>query len=169
VVAAAREALIEDPSAMVSVVERAIAEHAEGLNFERAAQLRDGVSAFIEGAMRAQRLEALARCSIVAVRRVGDGWDLASFAEGALVGSEHVKSGVWKSADRLRAITQQLEVPTNVLVEERELVSRWIESPGTRLLYVDGDWSMAVNGAGRHRRWVTAREADRASVGGTPR
>jgi DNA polymerase-3 subunit epsilon len=169
VVTAAREALLEDPSTMVSVVERAIAEHAESLNFERAAQLRDGVSAFVEGAMRAQRLEALARCSIVAVRRLGDGWDVAGFAEGALVGSEHVKSGVWQAAERLRALTQKLDVATAVLTEERELVSRWLESPGTRLLFVDGEWSMAANGAGRHRRWVAAREADRASVGGTPR
>ena len=169
VVAAARHALREDPSAMVSVLEEAILEHAETLNFERAAQLRDGISAFVEGAMRAQRLEALARCSIVATRRVGDGWDVAAIAEGALVGSEHVKNGVWGAADRLRSLTQSLEGFSDVLVEERELVSRWIEGPGTRLLYVDGEWSMASTGAGRHRRWVAAREADRASAGGSPR
>jgi len=117
--------------------------------------------------MRAQRLDALARCAIVAVRRVGDGWDVAGFAEGALVGSEHVATGVWGAADRLRILTQSLDVSREVLVEERELVSRWIDAPGTRLLYVDGEWALPVNGAGRHRRWVTAREADRASFGGT--
>ncbi|MGC4174156.1 DEDD exonuclease domain-containing protein [Demequina sp.] len=169
VIAAARAALSDDPSGMVSAVERAIAEHAETLNFERAAQLRDGVSAFVDGAMRAQRLDALARCSIVAVRRVGAEWDLAAIAEGALVGSERVATGVWDAANRLRRLTQSLDVPTDVLVEERELVSRWLEQPGTRLLYVDGEWSMGVNGAGRHRRWITAREADRASAGSTPR
>ena len=174
VVAEARIALTLDPTAMVSVLEHAIMEHAEGLNFERAAQLRDGVSAFVEGAMRAQRLDALARCAIVAVRRVGEGWDVAGFAEGALVGSEHVANGVWAAADRLRILTQSLDTEApeklrEVLVEERELASRWIESAGTRLLYVDGEWSMPVGGAGRHRRWVTAREADRASVGNTSR
>jgi len=167
VIAKARVALTLDPSSMVSVLEVAIMEHAEALNFERAAQLRDGVSAFVEGAMRAQRLDALARCAIVAVRRVGDGWDVAGFAEGALVGSEHVATGVWGAADRLRILTQSLDVSREVLVEERELVSRWIDAPGTRLLYVDGEWALPVNGAGRHRRWVTAREADRASFGGT--
>lgn len=169
VVDEARTALTEDPSAMVSVLEVAIAEHAESLNFERAAQLRDGISAFIEGAMRAQRLDALARCNIVAVRRVDDAWDVAAFGAGALVGSERVDTGVWAAADRLRALTNQLDLDRTVLVEERELVSRWIDAPGTRLLYVDGEWSMPVAGAGRHRRWVAAREADRASVGGTPR
>jgi len=169
VVGAARAALTQDPSAMVSAVEAAIAEHAQSLNFERAAQLRDGVSAFIEGAMRSQRLEALARCTVVAVRRVGAGWDVAAFAEGALVGSEHVESGVWRAADRLLGLTRSLDVPVTVLVEERELVSRWLESPGTRLLYVEGEWALPVNGAGRHRRWITAREADRASVGDAPR
>lgn len=169
VVAEARTALLDDPSAMVSVLEVAIAEHAESLNFERAAQLRDGISAFVEGAMRAQRLDALARCSIVAVRRVGEGWDVAAFAEGAFVGSEHVATGVWAAADRLRLQTQSLDVPRTVLVEERELASRWLDGPGIRLLYVDGEWSMPTRGAGRHRRWVTAREADRASVGGATR
>ena len=154
---------------MVSVLEVAIMEHADSLNFERAAQLRDGVSAFVDGAMRAQRLDALARCAIVAARPVGDGWDVAGFAEGALVGSEHVSSGVWAAADRLRVLTQSLDIPQQVLVEERELVSRWIEAAGTRLLYVDGEWSLPVNGAGRHRRWVTAKEADRASVGDATR
>jgi DNA polymerase-3 subunit epsilon len=165
VVTQVRTALVEDPSAMISVLEVAIAEHAESLNFERAAQLRDGVSAFVDGAMRAQRLDSLARCEIVAVRRVGDGWDIAAFGQGALVGSEHVKQGVWAAADRLRNRIHALDVPQTVLVEEREIAARWIESEGTRLLYVEGEWSMPVRGAGRHRRWITAREADRASVG----
>jgi len=169
VVATARSALTQDPSTMVSTIEAAIAAHADSLNFERAAQLRDGVSAFIEGAMRSQRLDALSRCTIVAVRRVGTGWDVAAFAEGALVGTEHVESGVWRAADRLLGRTRSLDVPVTVLVEERELVSRWLESPGTRLLHVEGEWALPVNGAGRHRRWVTAREADRASVGDAPR
>ena len=166
VVAQTRGVLNEDASPFVAALEGVIAEHAESLNFERAAQLRDGVSAFIEGAMRAQRLEALARCTIVAVRREGDGWDVAAFREGALVATERVANGVWAAADRLHALTDTLEVATAVLVEERELVARWIESPGTRLLYVDGEWCMPVTSAGQHERWVSARRADRAAVGG---
>ncbi|WP_082097347.1 DEDD exonuclease domain-containing protein [Demequina silvatica] len=160
---AARTALHRDPTAVVDAIQQQIAERAEALDYERAAELRDGVSAVIDGAMRAQRLAALARCGIVAVRRVGDGWDVAAFRGGALVGSERVKDGVWDAADRLHTLTDDLGLEQEVLIEERELVSRWIESPGTRLLYVDGEWSNPVGGAGRHARWVEARNADRSA------
>jgi len=162
---AARSALREDPGPVVSVLESQIAEHAESLDYERAAELRDGISAVVDGAMRAQRLASLARCSIVAVRPDGDWWDVAAVHRGALVGSERVRSGVWDAADRLRALNGELELERTVLVEERELVARWIEAPGTRLLYVDGEWSSPVAGAGRHARWVEARNADRSARG----
>ncbi|WP_062464500.1 DEDD exonuclease domain-containing protein [Demequina soli] len=158
---AAREALRTDPTPVVAALATQIAERAEALDYERAAELRDGVSAVVDGAMRAQRLAALARCSLVAVRRVGDGWDVVAIRRGALAGSERVSEGVWAAAERLRALTADLELDEEVLVEERELVSRWIETPGTRLLHVDGEWSMPVAGAGRHARWVQARVADR--------
>ncbi|WP_228373493.1 DEDD exonuclease domain-containing protein [Demequina gelatinilytica] len=159
--AAMRDALGTDPSPVVSALEQQIAERAESLDYERAAELRDGVSAVVDGAMRAQRLAALARCSIVAVRPVDGSWDVAAFRRGALAGTERVTEGVWDAADRLRTLTDDLDVAQEVLVEERELVARWIEAPGTRLLYVDGEWSNPVNGAGRHARWVEARRADR--------
>ena len=165
----ARRALQEDPSAIVSALEGVIAERAEALDFERAAQLRNGISALVDGAMRAQRLEALSRCDIVAVRRVGDAWDLAAFRAGALVGSARVESGVWAAADSLREKTQALDVGSEVLIEERELVSRWLDAKGTRLLYVDGEWSMPVNSAGRHERWVIARALDSGQAVGTTR
>ncbi|WP_228375076.1 DEDD exonuclease domain-containing protein [Demequina iriomotensis] len=158
---AARSALREDPTPVVSALERQIAERAEALDYERAAELRDGVSAVVDGAMRAQRLASLARCSIVAVHPDGDWWDVAAFSRGALAGTERVKDRVWEAADRLRAATHELALDVEVLVEERELVSRWLEAPGTRLLYVDGEWSSPVTGAGRHARWVQARRADR--------
>ena len=169
VAARARRALLEDPSEVVSALEGVIAEYAEALDFERAAQLRNGISALVDGAMRAQRLEALARCDIVAVRRSGDGWDLAAVRGGALVGAERVSSGVWAAADRLRIRTQALDVGSEVLMEERELVSRWLEADGTRLLYVDGEWSMPVTSAGRHERWVIARALDNGHAVGTTR
>ncbi|WP_296664433.1 DEDD exonuclease domain-containing protein [Demequina sp.] len=162
---AARAALTGDPSPVVAALEDQITERAEALDYERAAELRDGVSAVIDGAMRAQRLASLARCAVVAVRPDGDWWDVAALGAGALVGSERVKSGVWDAADRLRALTHDLDIDRPVLVEERELVSRWLERPGTRLLYVDGEWSSPVAGAGRHARWVDARRADRSARG----
>ncbi|WP_082092055.1 DEDD exonuclease domain-containing protein [Demequina pelophila] len=159
----ARAALAEDPTPVVSALESLIAERSAAMDYERAAELRDGISAVIEGAMRAQRLDALARCGIVATRGDGAGWDIVALRGGALVGSARVesRSQVWAAADRLRARTATLDLEETVLIEERELVSRWIETPGTRLLHVDGEWSMPTASAGRHARWVDARRADR--------
>lgn len=165
--AAAVDALERDPAPVVSALEAIITERAQALEYERAAELRDGVSAVIDGSMRAERLAAIARCGIVAARPHGSGWDVAAFARGALVGSAHAPSraDVWPTADVLLGRTSELDLDHPVLVEERELVARWLESPGTRLLHVDGEWASPWTGAGRHARWVDARRADRAARG----
>ena len=35
--------------------------------------------------------------------------------------------------------------------EETECILRWLESPGVRLVEVDGEWSLPVHGAARHK------------------
>ncbi|WP_083979842.1 DEDD exonuclease domain-containing protein [Demequina salsinemoris] len=160
---AARSAMMEDPSPVVEALRVQIAEHAARLDYERAAELRDGVSALIEGAMRGQRLESLRRVSLVAARRSGDGWDLVSVSRGLLAGSEHVAGQVWAAADRLRDAWATLDV-AEPLIEEQEMLARWLERPGTRLLHVDGEWAQSVNAAGRHASWVSARKDDHAKV-----
>ena len=166
-VAQAQAALHEDASPVVSAVESQIERYVESLDYERAGELRDGVGALVEGLVRHQRLAALERCRIVAVRRVANGWDVAAIANGELVATERVTAGVWEAAHRLRARMDTLEGSSTVLVEERELVARWMDSPGVRLLEVDGEWSMPTSGAGRHLKWVEARDADKASVAGS--
>ncbi|MDN4472690.1 DEDD exonuclease domain-containing protein [Demequina zhanjiangensis] len=152
-----------DPSPVVDALSAEIAAHAERLDFERAAELRDGVSALIEASMRSQRLASLRRVSLVAARAQGDGWDLVSVTDGLLAGSEHVTEGVWEAADRLRNRWSTLDV-AEPLIEEQEMLARWLERPGTRLLHIDGDWSQPIAGAGRHASWVQARRDDHASV-----
>jgi DNA polymerase III subunit epsilon len=49
-------------------------------------------------------------------------------------------------------------------VEEAECVLRWLESPGTRLVEVDGVWALPAGGAGGLAGLVGAAEAaDRAA------
>ncbi|WP_084631320.1 DEDD exonuclease domain-containing protein [Demequina aestuarii] len=167
-VAAARDALDRDVSPVVEAMRREVASRAERLEYERAGELRDALSALVDGAMRRDRLAALRACRLVAVRRVDEAWELASFSHGALAGSARVDSGVWDAADELRARWDALEIDA-ALVEEQELALRWLERPGIRLLYVDGQWASPVTGAGRHRQWVDARRSDHDSRLGSER
>ncbi|MFO7244661.1 MAG: DEDD exonuclease domain-containing protein [Actinomycetes bacterium] len=158
----AAQAMLRDPSEVVSIVEEDIAELSERLEYERAARLRDGLSALVAGSMRAQRLRSLRGCRIIAARRSQGAWDVVSVVDGALTGSARVERGVWEAARALREGWD--EAPADPLVEERELVLDWLEDPHTRLLVVEGDWAHPMLGAGRHRRWVDAQRGDHAQV-----
>lgn len=166
-VQAASSALKGDPSPVVDVLATAIAQHVDSLEFERAAELRDGICALIDGSMRSQRLEALRGVRLVAVKRVGQAFDVVCVADGVLAGSARVSHGVWAACARLRE--QWDEAPADALVEEREMIAHWLESDGTRIVFIDGEWSSPVLGAARHAHWVAARNLDRTSVGQLPR
>lgn len=163
---AATAALQGDPSPVVDVLAATIEEHVVKLDFERAAELRDGISALIEGMMRSQRLQALRGVRLVAVRRAGNGVDVISVVDGVLAGSAHVAQGVWAACVRLRDDWD--EAPADALVEEREMLARWLESDGARLVFIEGEWSSPARGAARHAHWVSARNLDRLSVGQLP-
>lgn len=167
-VTVARDVMEGEVSPVVAVLERAVNEYAQAEEYERAAELRDSLSAVIEGATRKTRLDSLQACSLVAVRRVEGAWELAAVARGLLTGTRRVTQGVWPAADELRSGWDQLNV-AKPLVEEQELVLNWLERPGTRLLYVEGEWASPVTGAGQFRHWVDARRSDRDSKVGSER
>lgn len=157
-----------DVSNVVSVLEKAVSTYAAQMDYERATEIRDALSAVVDGATRQARLGSLQRCSVVAVRWVDDAWELVAVSRGALTGTRRVTQGVWAAADQLRAAWDELEL-AKPLVEEQELVLNWLEKPGTRLLYVDGQWASPVSGAGKYRQWVDARRSDRDSIAGSER
>jgi DNA polymerase-3 subunit epsilon len=163
VVSAAREALTRDPSPVIDIMSAAIAEFAEKLDFERAGELRDGVSAIVDGVSRAQRLRSLAGVRVVAARRNGHAFDIISVVHGVLTGSARVSEGVWAACARLR--DEWDEAPPSALVEEREMIAHWLEAEGTRLVFIDGEWSSHIRGAGRHERWLSAPRSSRDSLG----
>jgi len=186
-VARARDALSNDPSPIVDVMEAAITQHADKFEYERAAELRDGVSAIIDGMSRSQRLRSLAGVRLVAARRSGHAFDVVSVVNGVLTGSARVSEGVWAVCARLRedwdeaptAISDATHTAahtgthagahTTALVEEREMIAQWLEADGTRLVFVDGEWSSPLRGAGRHSRWATAPQSDRDTSATFPR
>ncbi len=162
-VEAATFALHGDPSPVIAGLASAIQDHVDKLEFERAAQLRDGISALVDGSMRSQRLRSLRDVRLVAVRRSGNAFDVVSVVDGVLSGSARVSQGVWAACARLR--DEWDEAPAEALVEEREMLARWLESGGTRLVFIEGEWSSPAMSAARHAHWVSARNLDRLSVG----
>ncbi|WP_082096246.1 DEDD exonuclease domain-containing protein [Demequina flava] len=161
-----REALSDDVSVVVDRLSATVTDFAANEDFERAADLRDRISAVVDGSVRTSRLASLSACSIVAVRRVDDCWELLSTNRGTLAATRRVKAGVWDAASELRTAAAQLDV-TTALVEEQHLILTWLTTPGTRLLYVDGTWASPVTGAGRYSAWVKARDDDRVATGST--
>jgi DNA polymerase-3 subunit epsilon len=48
--------------------------------------------------------------------------------------------------------------------EETEKILRWLESPGVRLVHLDGEWSCPIRGAGRHASVHDAVNVSRQSL-----
>ncbi|MEZ5097583.1 MAG: DEDD exonuclease domain-containing protein [Nocardioides sp.] len=167
-----RRALAADPTTVVAALTRRMGGLAQDQRFEEARVHRDRLSAFLRGAARTQRLGALARCAeLVATRREDDGrWavhvvrfgrlaaagvippgaDAHRFVEKLVIGAESVRGGPGP-------------VPAAPAAESEQIL-RWLETPGVRLVDVEGDWACPVAGAGRHLAAYDAVERSRTAL-----
>jgi DNA polymerase III subunit epsilon len=125
--------------------------------YEEAGRLRDRLSAFLRGAARSQRIGALTRCpEIVAARRDDGHWHVHVIRHGRLAAAGVIPSGadasLWVAS--LVAGAEQVQPGHGPLpassVDEAEILLRWLESPGVRLVDVEGVWSCPAPGAARH-------------------
>ena len=136
--------------------------------FEEAGVHRDRLAAFVRAAARTQRLAALTRCpEVVAARREDDGrWAVHVVRHGRLAAAGVIPSGADAHAVRRRACAtrprRSLPGPGPVpaaTAEETERVLRWLESPGVRLVEVEGEWTCPVSGATPPPRRSTTRSS----------
>ncbi|WP_244927526.1 DEDD exonuclease domain-containing protein [Nocardioides sp. W7] len=153
-----RETLLHRPDEVVEAINDRMAALAADERFEEAGTHRDRLAAFIRAAARTQRLSALTRCSeVVAARREDDGrWAVHVVRFGRLAASGVIPPGAdaHQFVRELRATAETVRsapgpVPA-ATAEETEKVLRWLESPGIRLVEVDGEWVCPVAGATRH-------------------
>jgi DNA polymerase-3 subunit epsilon len=134
-----------DNTALAAAVQR-ITDLAERQRYESAARLRDHTVAAVEVLWRGQRLRALAALpELVAAAPDGDGgWQLAVVRHGQLAAGGIARRGVppMPVVDAIRAGAQViLPQPAplgGALVEETALVTRWLASPGVRIVCVTG-------------------------------
>ncbi len=135
--------------------------------------LRDRLAVLVRACARIQRLAALAAIpTLVAARPAfAGGWELAVVRRGRLVAADTVPRDV-PPRPRVEALLATAEtVLPEVLAgggplpaasaEETECILRWLDSPGTRLVELDGQWACPAYGAGRWRGWLDQVEAGR--------
>jgi DNA polymerase-3 subunit epsilon len=174
IVADVRDAFLSDARSVVDAVLRRVNRHSSQQRFEDAATHRDRLLAFLRGASRIQRLTPLAACAeLVAARRAdGGGWEVVLVRYGRLAGTTVTPPGAdpMPFIHALRSSGEVVAAPSGPTPaahpEETERVLRWLESPGVRLVEVDGSWHCPVNGAAKARHVLDPAGASRGSVPG---
>jgi DNA polymerase-3 subunit epsilon len=153
-----RDTLLRRPDDVVEAINVRMAALAADERFEEAGVHRDRLSAFVRAASRTQRLTALTRCAeVVAARREDDGrWAVHVVRFGRLAAAGTIPPGAdaHQFVLELRASAETVATAPGPVpaatAEETEKVLRWLESPGIRLVEVDGEWTCPVAGATRH-------------------
>ncbi|WP_148575059.1 DEDD exonuclease domain-containing protein [Nocardioides caldifontis] len=166
-----RSAATGSPAPVVEALQRRMDALAAEERYEDAGRHRDRLSAFLRGAARTQRLVGLTRCpELVAARKEDGRWAVHVIRHGRLAAAGTIPPGadasLWVLELRAQAETV---VPTPgplpaSTAEEAELLLRWLESDGVRLVHVDGEWSCPVGGATRQLALHDAVEASRRTL-----
>jgi DNA polymerase-3 subunit epsilon len=142
--------------------------------FEDAQVVRERLVALVRGTSRSQRLDPLARIGeLVAARRsLTGGWEVVCVRHGRLAGSTTAPRGAdpMPYIEALRASAEVVAPPvppsTAATPEESEKILRWLESPGVRIVDVDGAWTCPVGGAAAVRAELEPLETARREVAG---
>ncbi len=154
-VALAQAALRTDTRPVVTGLRERMTELSEQERFEDAGAVRDRLAALVRGVARSQRTAPLLRTpEIVAARRTPTGgWDIVCIRHGRLAGSTSAPRGAdpMPYVEALRASAEVVAAPSvpgeSALPDETEMLVRWLEEPGTRIVDIDGSWTCPVGGA----------------------
>lgn len=167
-----RDNLLRRADEVVEAINRRMTGLATSERFEEATVHRDRLAAFVRAASRTQRLSALTGCrELVAGRREDDGrWSVHVVRHGRLAAAGVIPPGVHAGrwVEELRAsaetVADGLGPTPAASAEESEKILRWLESPGIRLVHIDGVWSCPVRGAGKHLRLHDAAHQSRLAL-----
>ena len=155
-------AMARDPRNLVTTLLARIRRLAGQDRFEEAGTHRDRMSAFVEAAARTQRLRAISGCpQIVAARRLDEGgWEVHVIRHGRLAAAGRTMAGeppmpvIDTLVNSAETVTPPVPPTPAGTVEEAELILRWFDQPGVRLVEVEGEWSCPVTGAASLHGWI---------------
>ncbi len=156
-----RRAADGDPGDLLTPLLARLAVLADAGRFEDAAALRDRITVLLRGCLRWQRLRSLWMVAeLVAARSDGSGgWLLAVVRQGRLVAAGRAASGVAVRpylADLLIS-AETVTAPLGSAAatpEETEVILRWLDTPGTRLVDLTGVLSCPARG-GPAASWLS--------------
>ena len=152
----------DDVDDLILPLRRRLADLSEAQRYEEAATLRDRIATLVRSCARTQALRSLLDIEeLVAARPDGSGgWELSVVRRGRLVGAEVAPRGVapMPIVHSLTATAEAVQATPGpalyAAVEETELILRWLNEPGTRLVSTTRPWSLPAAGAARQRRWL---------------
>jgi DNA polymerase-3 subunit epsilon len=160
IVERARRALTTDPEEVVSALTARMDSLAAQERYEEAAAWRDRLAALLRGIDLATTTDVLGRVShLVAARPTEDlGWEVHVIRHGRLAAAGTVAPGADPSGPlaALLASAEEVAAPlrptTAALPEETQVIVRWLNSPGVRLVDVQGvPLALPRRGAAAHR------------------
>jgi DNA polymerase III subunit epsilon len=148
-------AVAGDPHPLITPLLARVDRLAAEERYEDAAVLRDRVAGLVRAVRRRQRLESLAAVpELVLARPDGaGGWQLSVVRRGRLVAAGCAPRGISVRAT-LAGLLTTAETPLGpdgelaATVDETELVMRWMEKPGTRLVELSGTLACPAPGTG---------------------
>jgi DNA polymerase-3 subunit epsilon len=155
VVAGARDAMADDARPVVEALARRMRPLVARERFEDAAAHRDRLRALLTTSARSQRLRALGQVTeLVAARPAADsGWEIAVIRHGRLAAAGTAPRGAAPQpfVAALRASADSVPPSPggfpSASAEESECLLRWLDSPGARLVHVEGVWASPRHGS----------------------
>ena len=164
-----------DVSVLIEPLRRRLTALAVDQRYEEAAVVRDRIATLVRSCARTQALVSLTRVAeLVAARPDGDGgWELVVIRHGRLVGADLAPRGVppmpivatlLESAEVVTQTSDSATLATVATVEETELLLRWLNEPGIRLVSASHPWSSPAAGAARLRSWLVSADGARRSA-----
>jgi DNA polymerase-3 subunit epsilon len=161
-------AVTHDPRPLLAPLLARVDRLADEERYEDAAVLRDRAAVLVRAVRRRQRLASLAAVpEMVLARPDGDGgWELSVIRLGRLAAAGNAPRGttVRSVLPSLLATAEtvagaQGELTTSV--DETELVLRWLEKPGTRLVQLTGTLASPAPGTGSYSGFLARVETGR--------
>jgi DNA polymerase-3 subunit epsilon len=163
-----RAAVQHDPSGVVAPLLARVDRLAAEERYEDAALLRDRIAVLVRAVRRRQRLESLAAVPELVIARPdgSSGWHLSVVRRGRLVAAGGAPAGT-SVRGTLAGLLATAETPLGpadelaATVDETELILRWMEKPGTRLVELTGTLASPAPGTGAYNAFLARVESGR--------